>query len=156
MVVHSDQSMSYKLLEDKPMPGLLQMPKRQGSPSIKRSLSAGLSQKDAASLGASRFPDKDLEEVTSVPEGEWERWSNDTGSSIIFPAGPKKTLWDILMLGLILYSCVTVPFRIGMEADAVGYVLYFEIFVSLAFCTDLVLNFSTAYLDGDVYMVSRR
>ena len=52
-----------------------------------------------------------------VPEDKWEQAETD----VYFPKQPWKQQWDIVILVLILYSCVIVPFRIGMDADAEGY-----------------------------------
>ena len=52
------------------------------------------------------------------------------------------------MLFLIVYSCVVIPYRIGMSAPAAeGAAQIFENVITIIFITDLALNFNTAYAE---------
>ena len=88
-----------------------------------------------------------------IPEEDWVRYVHTSG--LLFPLGPLKFRWDLFMLILIVYSCISVPFRFGMDHDAEGGWLYFEAGVSLCFITDIVLVFNTAYVEGDRLILDR-
>ena len=89
-----------------------------------------------------------------INEEDWERYAERSG--LLFPSGPLKFQFDLLMLLMILYSSVTVPFYLGMDHLAEGAWWFLEVLVSLFFCADLVLNFRTAYIDGDQYVLDRK
>jgi hypothetical protein len=151
MVRHASQGPSYQRLDDESDENLFDLPgDADGSDRPPLTVRAAVkraptpSRSSHARMTQVAAPTEDVREVRAIPEGEWERWLAQTRRCLLFPCGPRKTSWDIAMLCLILYSCVTVPFRIGMGAEAEGAVLGFEILVSFAFCTDLVLNFYTA------------
>jgi len=95
--------------------------------------------------------------VNSLPnlinEEDWVKYTANSG--MLFPVGPLKFRWDLWVLVLILYSAVTVPFRLGMDHPATGKWWTFEVVVSLCFLTDLILNFRTAYLDGDQFVIDK-
>jgi len=90
-------------------------------------------------------------DATFVETDKWE--AADT--YVWFPRQAWKQKWDMLIMILILYSCISVPFRIGMMADAVGYMWLFEVCVTLFFLTDLTFNFNTAYLEGPHWVIDR-
>ena len=63
----------------------------------------------------------------------------------------------MFMLLLILYSCVSVPFRLGMSHFASGGWWVAEAAISVAFIVDIVLNHqdgSTAYSDWNLIQLS--
>lgn len=91
---------------------------------------------------------------SAINEEDWEKYL--TKIDLLFPVGTRKFRWDLFMLVLILYSAVTVPFRLGMSHPATGSWWYVEVVVSLFFLTDLCLNFKTAYLDGDQYILDKQ
>ena len=78
---------------------------------------------------------------------------NDTG--IILPTHPFKEKWDLLIMMLIIYSSVAVPVRFCFDAKADGLAWDFEVFVSLAFLTDLFLNFRTAFDEDGRWILDR-
>ncbi len=63
-----------------------------------------------------------------INDEDWEKYSTLTG--LLFPSGPKKFRWDLFVLALILYSAVTVPFRLGMNHAADGGWWYLEVSTS--------------------------
>lgn len=69
--------------------------------------------------------------------------------TLFFPTGRLKEYWDGLMLGLILYSCVSVPYRLGFGVDAIGWIWYYETGVTLLFLVDVCISFNTAYMSED-------
>ena len=86
-----------------------------------------------------------------IPEHAWET----VRTGIFFPVGPRKKAWDAVVMLLILYSVVMVPYRVGFEAQAEGEMWYFEVAVTLFFCADLLATFNCAYLDGDRWIITR-
>lgn len=86
-----------------------------------------------------------------IPEYAWDR----VKTGIFFPVAPTKKTWDAIVMALILYSVVMVPYRVCFDAGAEGRMLVFEIAVSLTFCMDLVLTFNTAFLEGDRWIIDR-
>lgn len=82
-----------------------------------------------------------------------DKWDLPNTHGVWFPVHPRKQSWDFFILILIVYSCVVVPFRIGLNADAVGLVWWLELCVTLSFCADLCVNFNTAYLSGAHWVV---
>ena len=54
-------------------------------------------------------------EATYVAEDKWDEPGPHHRLGVWFPGMPAKKLWDLLVLWLIVYSCVVVPFRIGMR-----------------------------------------
>ena len=89
--------------------------------------------------------------ATFVETDKWEA----AETYVWFPRAAWKQKWDMLIMILILYSCISVPFRIGMMADAVGAMWLFEVCVTLFFLTDLCFNFNTAYIEGPHWVIDR-
>ena len=50
--------------------------------------------------------------ATFVPE---DRWDQGGEHGVWFPVQPSKQKWDMFVLVIIMYSCIIVPFRIGMR-----------------------------------------
>ena len=88
-----------------------------------------------------------------IDEGDWEKFAPLTG--LLFPHAPLKFRWDLFMLALILYSSVTVPFRMGMDHPAEEGWWVLEASISLFFIADLLFNFNTAYASGDTLILDR-
>ena len=88
---------------------------------------------------------------------EPSRAPKETDTGVILPTHPIKEAWDLFIMVLILYSSVAVPVRYCFDAEAVGLAWYFEVFVSLAFLTDLFITFRTAFdEDGEWVLDSGR
>ena len=159
MPTTTHKGLSYATLDDETLPAPTRpppwMPTLLASPSRRPlTVSHALAQAKAAEL-VRKGTKKDVQDaVETVPEGDWERFARRE-KCMLFPPGPRKTSWDIMMLVLILYSCVSVPYRIGMGVDAEGGMWIFEVVVTCFFMTDVGLTFCTAYLDGDQFIVSR-
>ena len=69
------------------------------------------------------------------------------GRVIIPEEGSWKQMWDVMVLMLILYSGLIVPFRICFDAPASGLAWGIELFISLTFWR--LWLFRTAYLVDD-------
>ena len=87
-----------------------------------------------------------------IAEDDWEQHQH---RGLLFPSGPLKFKWDALIFALIIYSCVVVPWRIGMNHPPDGAWAIFEFGITLAFICDLVANFYTAYREGDQFVISK-
>jgi hypothetical protein len=157
MPTSTSASLSYKRLEDElprsTSPSLPRL-RLENEHSIKSMVLAEKRSEVSKQRQAQKKAASASADLKTVPEGEWERYLQQSNHCVLFPAGPRKTTWDMLLLVLILYSCISVPFRIGLGADAEGQMYIFEVVVTLCFCTDLILNFFTAYTDGDLYVVN--
>ena len=86
-----------------------------------------------------------------IPEEDWERYTHKT--NLLFPQGTRKLRWDLVMLVLILYSVVAVPFQLGMSHEAVDGWWYLESIISLMFIADTATTFRTACADGDKLII---
>ena len=89
----------------------------------------------------------------AINEEDWEKYSKK--ASVLFPSAPRKFAWDVVMLGLIIYSSITVPFRMALSFPAEGVWWYLEVGVSICFVADFCCNFHTAYLEGDQYVIDK-
>ena len=85
-----------------------------------------------------------------------DEWGLVPTNGVINPKSSWKETWDIGVLALILYSSVTVPFRICFSAEAEGKMWDFEVFVSIFFIVDVCFNFNTSYNVEDKWVISRR
>ena len=64
--------------------------------------------------------------------------------------------WDLVLAGLIFYSMIIVPFRIGFEAEATGAVFIFDVCIDIFFFCDICVNFNTGFYNGDQYICDRK
>jgi len=90
-----------------------------------------------------------------VPADDWEAWV-DRVEGVWFPRQPGKITWDLVLMQGILYTCVVVPFRMGMDVPAEGGWLSFEAAVTLFFLADVVANFNTASSPDSIHYVVYR
>ncbi len=72
-------------------------------------------------------------------------WRFDAMRGFIHPDSRGREIWDLFVLLLTLASAVYVPVQIAFGLEFVGAVLALEVVLSLAFLTDVVLNFFTGY-----------
>ena len=70
---------------------------------------------------------------------------------VIYPYESWKQQWDVLIMFLILYSSVSVPYRIAFREDAAGWMWAFETLGSIIFMMDLTFAFRTAYIEGAIW-----
>ena len=90
----------------------------------------------------------------TIPADDWEKWVGKAGG-VIFPNEQWKLVWDFVLLAAIMYSCVVVPFRLGMNYNAEGNWWFFEVFITIFFISDLVLTFRVAVAEGDELIIDR-
>ena len=92
-----------------------------------------------------------------------------------FPLDPdssSKQLWDLLVMSLLLTTSFSVPYTLAFGDEFYEYLFgqdgwaqeyapgpndvtpwfVFDLFVDIVFCTDILLNFCTAYIDRGVYV----
>ncbi|KAG7398708.1 Potassium voltage-gated channel sub H member 4 [Phytophthora boehmeriae] len=61
----------------------------------------------------------------------------------IDPETNSKRLWDLLLIGLVLYTTCIVPYRVCFQVEATGGFAYLENAMDVTFFIDIVLNFIT-------------
>lgn len=77
---------------------------------------------------------------------------------IIHPKSKFKTIWNVVLSFLLIYTATFMPFRIAfMDTDEIDGWWYFDNVVDLLFFTDLIINCCSAYYDAyEVLVVSKR
>ena len=104
-------------------------------------------EKEAAMNARQALKHHESEAMPSViPSDDWERWVGKV--DVVFPDEPWKLKWDFLLMVAIVYSCVTVPFRLGMAYPAEGNWWLFEVSITGFFIADLWLTFRVAAANG--------
>jgi CRP-like cAMP-binding protein len=69
---------------------------------------------------------------------------------LIHPEHPAKIYWDLSIGVLIIYSIITVPYRIAFEVESVrGFWFVVDICVDMLFGVDMFIHFRTCYHDKD-------
>lgn len=63
------------------------------------------------------------------------------------PSGKAKVKWDLMVAVLILYSTLSVPFRIGFEETASLFWAVVDAIVDVTFTLDIIVSFRTAFVD---------
>lgn len=58
----------------------------------------------------------------------------------INPNSQGKVLWDLYIALLIVYSCVTVPYRMGFARPSVGFMAVVDAIVDISFAIDIALR----------------
>jgi len=101
----------------------------------------------SAVCGPSEPSDPDEDQAAEVKRARTD--------GIFLPTDKWKESWDLIVLNLIIYSAVMVPYRICFNAPATGWLDKFEISLSLLFFVDVIFNFNTAYAEGDKWVVDR-
>ena len=76
-------------------------------------------------------------------------------NGVFLPTQPWKELWDLWILGFILYSAVMVPYRICFSAPAEHYMFWLEQGVTVSFIIDVCFSYNTAYMEDERWVVSR-
>lgn len=66
---------------------------------------------------------------------------------MIDPESKYKSIWDLVIAFLVLYTTCIVPFRVGFNRAATGILFYFEAAGDVLFFLDIVANFRTGFTD---------
>ncbi|CAM9681517.1 unnamed protein product [Choristocarpus tenellus] len=78
----------------------------------------------------------------------------DSAPSFLFhPYDKRKLVWDVWVAVLIVYSCVSIPFRIGFEVEGSTGSLVVDVIVDIMFLADVVVATRTAYVSDDGQVV---
>ena len=68
---------------------------------------------------------------------------------IIMPNSRVKSIWNPVMLILLLYTAFIVPYRVAFVDYPSAFMFYFEILIDLLFFADLFVNIFSATELGD-------
>ena len=74
-----------------------------------------------------------------VADDKWE----EATTTVWFPVGPRKRLWDYWMLMVLIYSIIVEPYRIAFNSKVEGYTLWIESLLSIFFLMDIAFTFNT-------------
>ena len=77
----------------------------------------------------------------TVDDDDMEIWENVKQSYMIHPECNFNSLWDIMSMVLIIYSCITIPFRLCFNVTPTGGTEIFDKFVDTVFMIDCGLTF---------------
>jgi hypothetical protein len=83
---------------------------------------------------------------------EWQTVPETKFVPFIHPNHPLKMRWDLLLALMIMYSVISIPFRIAFEFDAEGFAMVVDIIIDIFFALDILVTFRTGYLDVDAEM----
>mmetsp|Transcript_10143 Transcript_10143/g.28690 ORF Transcript_10143/g.28690 Transcript_10143/m.28690 type:complete len:720 (-) Transcript_10143:98-2257(-) len=79
---------------------------------------------------------------------------------VVFPDNKALLYWDLLLLFLILFIVVYVPYQVGVSNGQLiysrDYAFLFGTFINIVFILDVILNFFRAYYDDRGRMVFNR
>jgi len=93
---------------------------------------------------------KDTELAEETDADLWAR-------GILNPNGSFRTRWDILLMTMIMYSVVSIPYRLGFQTEASGGWFVLDILVDIFFFFDMCVNFRTGYMsDGILITIPKR
>ncbi len=56
--------------------------------------------------------------------------------------------WDLFVMLLAIYNCISIPFNASFAPDAVIYYEIWEGLVDICFAVDIVINFRTTYVNS--------
>jgi len=87
-----------------------------------------------------------------IGEEEWRLYSNRW---MLFPVAPGKMTFDLVVMLAVVYSCVVVPYRTVFEDEADGLFVNIEAGAQALFILDVILNFNTAFLHQEHWIVHR-
>ena len=71
---------------------------------------------------------------------------------LLHPHGLFKSFWNVVMILLLMYTALVVPFKIAFIDEEPQFFFFLEILFDLLFIMDLILNFFSAYerYDGKI------
>ena len=78
---------------------------------------------------------------------------------IIFPDDFLKSIWDIIIAFLMLYTCIITPYRVAFlsDEDEFLYWIILETTIDVFFSVDIILNFFVAFFDAEeILIVSKK
>mmetsp|Transcript_18172 Transcript_18172/g.37059 ORF Transcript_18172/g.37059 Transcript_18172/m.37059 type:complete len:1366 (-) Transcript_18172:58-4155(-) len=114
----------------------VESPVRQGL-NLKRSFKTRRSTVDLSGIGDLPFEEKDETTMDLLKRG------------IIEPNLPLKVKWDMFVGVLIVFSVITIPYRLGFDVPSTPQSTAQDIFVDTIFWMDIVVTFRCAYEDQE-------
>ena len=77
---------------------------------------------------------------------------------MLFPTSKFILYWDLIVLILLLYTVLWVPYKVSFEnEEETDFQFKVDLIVDTLFLTDVVINFLKAYIDNKskIYVVNR-
>lgn len=75
------------------------------------------------------------------------RMQKENHSCLLMPSHKFKTFWTIVIVVLMLYTAIWVPFRIAFIEDDTPFLMILDIIVDALFGIDIFINFISAIED---------
>ena len=93
--------------------------------------------------------------LTTIPakEKHMQLWR---AQKLIHPEMTKKIIWDLFQGVLIVYSVITVPYRLAFQEPESNTTMIVNTIIDLLFATDILLNFFCAYFDDEGKLITGR
>jgi hypothetical protein len=67
---------------------------------------------------------------------------------IIHPSSTFKIIWNIILLGLLLYTATIMPFRMAfVQTEPLSTWFFIEVMIDVLFGVDVYVNSNSAYYD---------
>ena len=111
-----------------------------------RSSLQGDSPRRESSVRSSRVEKRDAQQRLKLERQRTKKRSKSYKRSkfAMSPQNNHLQRWEILMMALLCYTAIVTPVEVGFYTPKINGAFYFNQFVTVAFATDLVLNFFTA------------
>lgn len=81
----------------------------------------------------------------SLDDDDMEIWLQVKRPYLIHPETGFNSIWDLMSMVLIIYSCITIPYRLCFDVVAEGWVIPFDKFVDSVFMFDCALTFRKCF-----------
>ena len=108
------------------------------------------------SLASIKVQEQECALIDNAAFDEYDVLWRRNSAFIVLPGDTFKVFWDIFVTLLILFVCVTAPWRLAFtDEDDLAWMIVGGI-VDLFFLADLVINFFTAYHDDEFNFVDDR
>ena len=98
--------------------------------------------------------DQDLPDISGTPKDKQSarvkrmRQRDNRKPCLIYPEDKGKQNWDIIMAGLLLFTCMVTPARIAFSEDDILWTCI-NYTVDFLFLCDIIVIFFTAFYDED-------
>ena len=112
---------------------------------------------DQAKVAAIVDSVRDLARLYKKPTVVVEELEQLWRRGMIHPNSVFRRNWDLVIILVLIYTTIVLPFRVGFNAQAEGFWFWAELTMDALFGIDILLNFRTAfYEDGVLVTDSRR
>ena len=89
-----------------------------------------------------------------LDDGDTEEWEEIKVALVLHPDCKFRRWWELLSMILIVYSCITIPYRFCFLVEAEGSEVFVDYFVDGVFMIDGVMTFRLARKVGDLMITS--